>query len=81
MQYILTEKEYKDLYTSIHKAEIGNKELILQLCIEVCDLKPVLFWGNKEAMPWGCIHSNDDWYCDECPVKEVCPETRKRASK
>jgi len=42
-------------------------------------------WGwskDEEAKPWGCIHSQqEEWYCDSCPVQEICPEPDKEWSK
>jgi hypothetical protein len=34
-------------------------------------------WGKSEATPWGCIHTNHDWECDNCPVIEICPSNKR----
>jgi hypothetical protein len=81
MEYILSEKEYTELkeYPEIVRAE--KNEIILSLCIKVCDNMPVLFWDNKEPKIWGCIITKQSGYCDECPVRKDCTYERKAYSK
>lgn len=88
MKYILEYDEYHDLLKEIKDAENANKKVIQQLCTQVAENMPVLYWNNKEASIWGCIltETEDGYrggmeYCDECPVQDVCPCTRKRWSK
>ncbi len=79
MQYILTEEEYKELNKKANSKvfELGylNKKKLGVLCQKIADTMPIDDgWKEKEA-PWGCIHSVKDceWYCDKCPVQEICP--------
>lgn len=79
MQYILTQEEYDNL-KSIQEAVVhSNKKKLQVLCTKIADTMPVR-WGwdsGEEAKPWGCIHStNHDWYCDSCPVTEICPSNK-----
>lgn len=51
--------------------------------------------GDPENIkPWGCIltyeaeakakgehYYHDDWYCDQCPVQDICPHDWKSWSK
>lgn len=84
MQYILTEEEYTELKAK-QKHDIGLSVAKLQkLCTKIANEMPVIFWGRKEASPWGCKLSDDhgdEWYCDECPVQSICPSTDKDWSK
>ena len=82
MQRLLTEEEYQELLNKIEFEKNKANEIIQKLCTEVANHKPVKFWGNKEALVWGCgIEDDEDAYCDECPVQDVCPEPYKRWSK
>lgn len=83
MQYILTQEELDALHNRIDSAKQENRMIMQALCTQICDLKPIKFWDNEDARPWECIHSlkDDEWYCDECPVKDMCPETHKQWSK
>lgn len=64
MQYILTEKEYKNLVKKADDASVANRALINKLCMEVAKYKPVpCSWDKKRPpAPWGCIHTE----CPEC---------------
>ena len=88
MQYILTEKEYRTL---IEKANRKPKWL-QKLCTKICDTMPVMWegWSDPQPQPnpkpWGCIFTREkatkcEWYCDQCPVQEVCPYECKEYSK
>jgi hypothetical protein len=82
MQYLLTQEEYDLLLTS--RAERPSEKTlatIQELCTKVADHMPVKFWGRDEETPWGCILTKEDWYCDECPVQNLCPHKFKRWSK
>jgi hypothetical protein len=76
MQYILTQKEYDDLRAKQeHSIQMSEKKL-LTLCRSIANTMPVK-WGwskNEEAKPWGChMDSEHEWYCDSCPVQDICP--------
>lgn len=84
MQYLLTQEEYDALRArQQHEIELSTKKL-QKLCTKIADTMPVK-WGwskDEEAKPWGCIHSQqEEWYCDSCPVQEICPEPDKEWSK
>jgi endonuclease III len=85
MQYILTEKEYNELLD--YKDNIIRKkdEALLEACRNVANLLPInVYWEEEEEklVPWGCIKDKDyQWYCDECPVRDICPEKNKEWSK
>lgn len=75
MDYILTQKEYNDIHDNYKKQISELQETINKLCIDVCDYKPTFKgWRNdyKETIPWGCIHSEENWHCDECSVQKYC---------
>lgn len=85
MKYVLSEEEFKDL-TNVKAAKIFMEKKKLQaLCTKIADTMPIVWsWkGHETPMPWKCIHSIEDlcWYCDECPVSEICPEPNKVWSK
>ena len=86
MKYILTQKEYNELRQA-QKVRIGlKKEKLQQLCTKIANEMPVV-WGRngpdpKPLKPWGCIIDNqDEWYCDLCPVIDICPNKHKEFSK
>jgi flavoprotein len=72
MQYILTQEEYYSL--------VDNKKVKLELCITVCNTMPIKKYDNTLS-PWGCIFDKKNWYCDKCPVQEICPYENKNWSK
>lgn len=85
MQYVLTQEEFDAL-----KAESANKAKALEatlqdLCTKVADHMPIVTWkADGKPTPWGCILSEIGerycGYCDDCPVKDVCPLEYKRWS-
>lgn len=89
MQYILSEEEYTALKaTQSTQLKLGQKKL-QTLCSKICDTMPVNWgWGAPDPKPWTCIltqpKDNDymqEWYCDNCPVTEICPHPCKEWSK
>lgn len=83
MQYILNENEYDELVTTKrNKIAIDNKKL-QTLCSKIADEMPIVWgWGSQEPRPWGCILTQEqEWYCDQCPVQEICPNQFKSWSK
>jgi hypothetical protein len=85
MQYILTEQEYKDLKTIQTTAKLENTKKLQTLCSLIADKMPVDWtWGEPGEKPWGCILTRDkvyEWYCDQCPVRDICPYPNKHYSK
>lgn len=89
MQYILTQAEYDELRAK-QKLDIGMQKRNLQkLCTQIADTMPVsVSWiKNGAPEPWGCIltpegdPTDHEWYCDECPVQDICPLDHKAWSK
>lgn len=77
MQYILTEEEYNELKSKPQKIKHEMQQIINKLCQRVCDSEPIpdAYWveEGEEPEPWGCKESKDfEWYCDECPVRNIC---------
>ena len=68
------------------KIKLSDTKL-LNLCIKICDTMPVKTWKSKEPCPWECKITKEsgdygyEWYCDECPVTEICPHDGKEWSK
>lgn len=85
MQYILSEEEYRDLVEATRKMEVKKDAIIMDLCRRIANTEPVkVSWRTTPGPnePWGCIHDREnEWYCDECPVRKVCPEKDKNLSK
>jgi len=78
MMYILTEQEYNDLVKAKEEAQLKNTAKLQQLCTKIANEMPVqIGWGPKVPEPWGCVitaeKNGDEWYCDKCPVKMICP--------
>lgn len=97
MQYLLTEEEYNNLKTRRAYEIRMSKDKLQKLCTKICDTMPVDWgWGGKgqekNIKPWGCIITAQkraeeegdhchEWYCDECPVQDICPKEYKSWSK
>jgi hypothetical protein len=84
MNYLLTEREFKALCEAAERANKMPSEAELQkLCTEIADTMPVNWgWGGNDPKPWGCILSKKtEWYCDSCPVQDICPFDDKEWSK
>jgi hypothetical protein len=80
MQYILSEEEYHDLLQKKNLEFKIEKEKLQALCTTICDTMPITL-GDNVVRPWGCILTKKSWYCDKCPVNEICPLEGKHWSK
>ncbi len=77
MQYLLTQQELDDLKAAqTQQLRLSTKKL-QTLCTKICNEMPVKWgWGGPDPKPWTCILTQEDdeeWYCDQCPVTEICP--------
>lgn len=87
MQYILTEEEFNTLKHNQNNAIKLEKQKLQKLCTKIANEMPVKWgwWKGDDPTPWGCIITKDEndeeWYCDQCPVLEICPNDYKRFSK
>lgn len=81
MQYLLTQDEYKELVDCSKKITAREEKKLQEFCTFVAD-NLILDSGWKKGETWGCILSEEDeWYCDDCPAREVCPYEFKSWSK
>jgi len=83
MMYILTEEEMQALKSDQRSIQLENKKKLQALCTKIANEMPVKWgWGEKpDPKPWGCVLSTrEEWYCDSCPVQEICPSNRKTYS-
>lgn len=80
MMYILTQEEYDDLQVKKRQADSEETKILQDLCTRVAD-NEILTSGWKKGSTWGCILTHSDWYCDDCPVRKVCPKEWKKYSK
>ena len=83
MMYVLTQIEYNALRAEGDDRVNEMARNLQDLCTKVADHMPIVTWINDgKPTPWGCIlsQSEREWYCDDCPVKEVCPHPHKRWS-
>jgi hypothetical protein len=79
--YILTQEEYDALEVKKRQANSEATKILQDLCTRVANSEPVKE-GWYAGKPWGCILTKEEeWYCDDCPVQEVCPKNWKRYSK
>lgn len=84
MQYLLTQEEYNKLQNEAARGrELPSDEELQKLCTEIADTMPVVVMYRDKPSPWGCIltRRRGEWYCDECPVKTICPNKEKEYSK
>lgn len=80
MQYLLTKEEYDELLSRKDRVITLQKDKLQKLCTKIANEMPIK-WRGSEHSPWGCTISNDDWYCDSCPVITICPYDEQRFSK
>jgi hypothetical protein len=88
MQYLLTQEEYEGLRAKAARGQKLPSTADLQtLCTKIANEMPVVFKWSPEMQPrpWGCILNKrgdrTPSYCDECPVKSICPNSNKNWSK
>lgn len=84
MNYLLTEAEYTKLKAEADRAkQLPPKAQLQELCRRIADITPIAWgWGGNDPKPWGCILTKKtDWYCDQCPVQDICPYEHKEWSK
>ena len=81
MKYILSQEEYDELISANKKHSETLRDTLQDLCTRVANSEPVKE-GWYAGRVWGCILTRkDEWYCDDCPVTEVCPYRYKEWSK
>ncbi len=83
MQYLLTEKEYQQLNADAEAGRAApSQEDLQKFCTIVADTMPAgVDWIGKDK-PWGCILTvKNEWYCDSCPARLICPQQFKSWSK
>ena len=84
MKYILDQEEYNELINGVEIEKEKNIEVIRRLCMDVANYKPFKYCGSSEERLWPCCKNNDNnkmGYCDECQVRDICPEPNKQWSK
>lgn len=83
MNYLLTQEEYDALRKTQQLALRMQTDKLQKLCSHIADTMPVKWgWGGDDPKPWGCsLTKRDEWYCDQCPVQEICPNPYKHYSK
>ena len=82
MQYILNEEEYKTLNNKRSYEISLSKKKLQDLCTNIANHMPVQE-GWYKGKPWKCILNDDmeyEWYCDDCPVQQICPYEYKSYS-
>jgi len=81
MMYMLTEEEYAALQEKNRKITEDAQKVLQDLCTRVADSE-ILTEGWLRGAAWGCVLTADsEWYCDRCPVQDVCPYEYKVWSK
>jgi hypothetical protein len=90
MQYILNEEEMKEIHQLRAKMKsLPNIDTLQKMCTKIADEWPTFTgWDKKKpvpAEPWGCVITREaegeEWYCDHCPVQNICPREWKSWSK
>lgn len=95
MQYVLSQAEYDELKAKKTVDFKMKTDKLQKLCTKIADTMPVKWgWGppyhdvdgisvsQDIPKPWGCVLSTHrEWYCDTCPVTEICPYPDKHWSK
>lgn len=85
MQYILTVEELKALNDKIDSFKgMPSRDELQKICTKIADEFPIKpsWMKDRDPAPWQCIRTvKYEWYCDECPVKTICPYPHKHHSK
>lgn len=94
MQYILTQEEYDDLKKKREALEHIERKELQKLCTKIANEMPVeqtdFHGGSRRSTPNYCIldgdgkrdhYESNTEYCDDCPVKKICPYPYKEWSK
>lgn len=79
MMYILTQEEFDALRQEQKQSLQLSTKKLQELCTKIADTMPIKWgWGGDDPKPWGCIRTEThEWYCDQCPVKEICPSDKE----
>jgi len=81
MMYILTQEEFDALQEKNRRITEDAQKILQELCTRVAESE-ILTEGGTKGNPWGCILTAEhEWYCDRCPVQDVCPYEYKEWSK
>ena len=88
MQYILTQ-DVMDYFRSLENIirVLPSVDGLQKMCTKIADEWPTFKgWDKKsDPSPWGCIitaaKDGAEWYCDKCPVQNICPLVHKEWSK
>jgi hypothetical protein len=81
MMYILDKEEYNSLVTANILYAKQHEQTLQELCTRVANSE-ILTEGTMSGKPWGCVLSVEhEWYCDHCPVQDICPLEWKHWSK
>lgn len=83
MQYILSEEEYKALKAEQKRKYNITTKRLQELCTKIANEMPIEWgWNGPDPKPWGCVLTEEsEWYCDDCPVRDICPSNSKEWSK
>ena len=86
MQYLLSEEEYGELVRQRDARIRASTDELQAVCTLAAQHIPVARSWAKDATPapWGCIlgpREQNPGYCDDCPVKAICPYKGKEFSK
>jgi hypothetical protein len=84
MQYILDESEMEEI-RKLRKdvKHLPTVEELQKMCTKIADEWPISnYWDDENSLsPWRCMiterANGHEWYCDNCPVQSICPETDK----
>lgn len=81
MMYVLTQEEFDALQEKNRRFAEDSRKVLQDLCTRVANSELVKE-GWYAGKPWGCVLTVEhEWYCDDCPVQDVCPKEWKRWSK
>ena len=84
MMYVLTEAEFDDLNAAKRRRDEAAETALQRVCTLAAKHTPIVVqWRRSGAPhPWGCIldAESNPGYCDECPVRDVCPHDGKEWS-
>jgi len=82
MQYILSQEEMDANRQKLSDmSRLPSPKKLQEFCTMVANTLPVK-GGWYAGKVWQCILTvKQEWYCDDCPARDICPHPSKHWSK
>lgn len=87
MQYILSEEEMAEIHRlnatlAMYDRIFPDQQTLQETCKKIANEWATHTAYDGSLRPWGCILTVEgEHYCDQCPVRKICPFPHKDFSK